>query len=489
MQSLVLHLPADIIIPTLWHGLQPAEQAFVITTGCDLIAQARTKVATLSQEELLAKWKQQSAAELQRLEAALSLEKQKTRDYLEDNKLFYEQQQARLQQQLIEARAECAKLQQDVQQQVRDQVAKECERYRTQLDERSNQVLRITEKYESFLAQMQQQQLQAAANATKSSKQLGDEGEEAAAQQFVHTFRDFAGFRMEKKAHQAHRGDFHLFFREFNVLVDLKNYTGSVQKKELEKIEQDLALNETMDFAWLISLQSSVSDWNRFPIMFKWVVTETRSKCIVIVNHFHTAAGMQPERMLRNLWSTTLEIHRIVGTMGGGRGGEQEDAAHQLEQLKERDLMVIQQLKLSQKRLQEMKKALVHMTQTTRDLETDMTEGLDLLTRGKLVQLLDKQQLVAAWWRQSVTFLGPDLSGKPNAKVLTSTDVWARFRKDNKGWVDQQEMTVDVFKQLLKQVVPPDQVVEKTRNGLLEFPWSAWSAQGPPTTTIDLEFR
>ena len=80
-------------------------------------------------------------------------------------------------------------------------------------------------------------------------------------------------------------GDFHLFFEKFNVLVDLKNYSGSVQKKELDKIEHDLSINDTMDFAWLISYESNVSDWNRFPVMCKWIVTDVGLKCIVIVNY------------------------------------------------------------------------------------------------------------------------------------------------------------------------------------------------------------
>ena len=120
----------------------------------------------------------------------------------------------------------------------------------------------------------------------KSSISIGDDGEQIF-ENLSDTFKDFTGYKIENKAKQGHKGDFHLFFKDFNVLVDLKKYSGSVQKNELEKIEHDLGINNTMDFAWLISYDSNVSDWNRFPIMYKWIVTENGLKCIIIINNLN----------------------------------------------------------------------------------------------------------------------------------------------------------------------------------------------------------
>jgi hypothetical protein len=75
-------------------------------------------------------------------------------------------------------------------------------------------------------------------NVTKSSCALGDDGENIF-EYLSDTFKDFNGYKIENKSKQGHKGDFHLFFEEFNVLVDSKNYSGTVQKKEVNKIETD----------------------------------------------------------------------------------------------------------------------------------------------------------------------------------------------------------------------------------------------------------
>ena len=183
---------------------------------------------------------------------------------------------------------------------MKNEVEKEKEKHKIVLEEKDKQLQRMTENYEKFLKQTTE---------GKSSKKIGDEGEE----NFIlltETFKDFTGYKLEKKAHQAHKGDFHLLFKDFNVLVDLKNYSGSVQKKEVEKIEHDLSINNTIDFAWLISYDSNVSDWNRFPIMYKWIVTDIGLKCIVIVNNLN--ANKNPTDMLRTVWSITYELHKMI---------------------------------------------------------------------------------------------------------------------------------------------------------------------------------
>lgn len=475
-QSLTLQVPAGFVVPAVWHGLSPEEMAWLVEAGCRVLQEARRKVVAWNQQDVQREHQQV----VQQMERAMEEEKDKARKWLEQTKDFYQKQLERMQQEVVEVRAAMVSEQRVQQQQVQHQVQQlleaERERLRGQLEERGAQVLRITEKYEQFLALQQQQQqqhqlLQQQQNQVKTSKRLGEEGEEEAMQLMDETFRDFAGYRMERKSHQAHRGDVHLFFRDFTVLVDLKNYTGAVQRKEVEKIEHDLALNETMDFAWLISLESVVSEWNRFPVMFKWSMTEAnQSKCVVIVNNLR--GHPRPQEMLRSVYSVTQELHRWMKKQQ--TSSVEAEAEQELDRLKERDFQVVQQIRTSQKRLVEMKKGLVQMTQTVKDLETDVLQALQVLTQDRLQQELDKQAKIRQWWERQVE----TVSGVPQAtapgprKMLTSTDVWGRFRKEPEN--QQLVATVEEFKQWLKQVVPPEEWVEKTRGGLMEFPRCQW---------------
>jgi hypothetical protein len=117
------------------------------------------------------------------------------------------------------------------------------------------------------------------------------------------------------------------------VLVDLKNYASTVQKKEIEKIEHDLSINNTMDFAWLISYESNVSDWYRFPIMCKWIVTEMGLKCIIIINKLNS--NNNPTDILRVIWNMTNEIHMIMSKTKENNYKEIDNI--ELEKIRERD--------------------------------------------------------------------------------------------------------------------------------------------------------
>jgi hypothetical protein len=311
------------------------------------------------------------------------------------------------------------------------------------LDNKDKQVVRIIENYEKFLQQTD----------TKSSKKLGDEGED----NFIllsETFKDFIGYKIEKKSHQGHKGDFHLFFEKFNVLVDLKNYTGKVQKKELEKIEHDLSINDTMDFAWLISYESSVSEWNRFPIMCKWIVTDVGLKCIIIVNNLNS--NKEPTDTLRIVWNMTNEIHMMMSKT-------KEIDNTELEKLRERDYNILQKIKIAQKRLSEMRRNVVSMSQITKDIENDIIDAVSMFTNELSKNEFDKSLKIKEWWNENIIFIGN------NDNKLTSTDVWSRFKKENKVYVDEMKMLIDNFKNCVKNFVDVNNYVEKNKKGLIEF--------------------
>ena len=168
---------------------------------------------------------------------------------------------------------------------------------------------------------------------------------------------------------------------KFRRLVDLKNYTGKVQKKELEKIEHDLSINDTMDFAWLISYESTVSDWNRFPIMCKWIVTDVGLKCIIIVNNLNS--NKNPIDVLRVVWNMTNEIHMMMSKT-------KEIDNTELEKLRERDYNVLQKIKTAYKRISEMKRNIVSMSQTAKDIENDMIDSINMFTNELSKNEFDK---------------------------------------------------------------------------------------------------
>ena len=439
-------VPEDWDVPEELNIFSPEENAFILDVGCETIKEARSLVAGLSQKEIYNKIREESKGEIERLEMDL-LVQQKLNSSLDSSiRSFYEKQVEQMKKQLEDLKTQVLNYECQNKDVIELEVKKEREKYKILLEEKDKQLLRMTENYEKFLKQNTE---------NKSSKKIGDEGED----NFIllsDTFKDFAGYKLEKKAHQAHKGDFHLLFRDFNVLVDLKKYSGSVQKKELEKIEHDLSINNTVDFAWLISYDSNVSDWNRFPIMYKWILTDMGLKCIIIVNNLNS--NKNPVDTLRNVWCITNELHNMIN-----KTKETEVDNTEIQKLRERDYNVLQKIKTAQKRLSEMKRNVTSMSQITKDIENDIIDAISLFTNEMVKNDYDKSGKIKEWWNESIEFDDSD------ENKLTSTEIWTRFKKDNKVYVDENKMVIEEFKNHLKNFIDVEHYVEKSKKGSLEF--------------------
>lgn len=437
-------VPMDWVIPETLNMLCPEESALILDMGCKTIKEARKMVTGLSQKEIYNKIREESKEEIKKLELDLLVQKEVQSNmevYINNNN---KKQIEQMKEQIDKLRSQVITYECQNKIVIDAEVNKEKEKYKMILNDKDKQIMRMTENYEKFLKQTME---------NKSSKKIGDEGED----NFVllsETFKDFVGYNIEKKSHQAHKGDFHLFFEHFNVLVDLKNYTGKVQKKELEKIEHDLSINDTMDFAWLISYESSVSEWNRFPIMCKWIITDVGLKCIIIVNNLNSNGN--PTDVLRIVWNMTNEIHIMM------RKSKEVDNT-ELEKLRERDYNVLQKIKTAQKRLSEMKRNVASMSQIAKDIENDIIDAVSMFTNELSKNTFDKSLKIKEWWNETIEF---DNNGETK---LTSTEIWSKFKKENKNFVDEHKMLVDEFKSHLKNFIDVDYYIEKSKKGSLEF--------------------
>jgi len=442
LQIINITIPVDDVLPDIISTFTPEENILMLKIGSACLKEGRNAAAGLSQKEIYNKIKDETKDEIQKLELDLLVEKELKGKLSEEISKIYQKQLEQMEQQLNIYRKQLKIYESENEDFVRSEVEKEREKYRIVLDEKDKQLNRMTENYEKFLKQ----------NEVKSSKKIGDEGEDA----FVlmsETFKDFPGYKLEKKAHQAHKGDIHLFFKDFNVLVDLKNYSGSVQKKELEKIEHDLSINNTMDFAWLISYDSNVSDWNRFPIMYKWIVTDIGLKCVVIVNNLN--ANKNPVDVLRNVWSITNELQKMMSKTKV----EEKD----VQDMMERDYNVVQKIKLAQKRLSELRRSVMGMSQITKDIENDIVDALSLLSNEIVKNETDKNIKIKEWWEQNIE---PD---EDDESKLTSIEIWSRFKKDNKDYVEEHKLLIDDFKNYVKIFIDVDKYNEKSKKGSIEF--------------------
>jgi len=469
LKTINITIPEDKTLPEIISTFSPEENYMMLKIGSQSLDEGRKSAIGFSQKEIYQKIRDESKEEIEKLELDILVERELSKKIGDKISKIYDAQVEQMKKQnekleliVQELREKIKTYEYENADFVKTEVDKVREKCDALLQEKEKRLIRMTENYEEFLKQ-----------SNKSSKHLGDEGEDNF-YLLTETFRDFLGYKLEKKSHQGHKGDFHLFFNEFNVLVDLKNYTGTVQKKEVEKIEHDLSINDTMDFAWLISYESNVSEWNRFPIMYKWILNDVGVvKCIVIVNNLNASGN--PTDVLRNLWSITYELHKIINKT------KDEADDYDIKELKEREYNVLQKIKTAQKRMVEMKRCATSISQTTKDIENDILDAISILSNEIVKNVFDKNSKIQSWWNEKIEFT------ESSDNKLTSTEIWLRLKKDNKEYVDENNMTIEDLKNYIKNYIDFDNYIEKSKKGAIELVGFVFKKEPVPDEKMEVE--
>ena len=158
------------------------------------------------------------------------------------------------------------------------------ERLTVALDKLDTQVHKVQEIYSSQTKQ-------------ESMKHIGDVGEIKFQSLALESFRFFEKFELIHTATEANKGDFHMLFKDFTVLVDVKNWDNMVTNGEREKLHRDL-LGTDMMFGWMVSLKTDIRKFDNFPISVEWLRPD---KCIIYVNSL--LKHHNPVEFLRLVWN------------------------------------------------------------------------------------------------------------------------------------------------------------------------------------------
>lgn len=448
-----LTIPSDAVMSNELNNFSAEENYLMLKIGCECLIEGRKVVAGLTQKEIYNKIKQESIAQTNKLELDVLTEKELSKKMEERIKKIYEGQIEKLERQIeiILNQLDNSKRQLKVYESenneiIQQKINAEKDNYELLLKEKDKQNQLNRESFDKALSLFNK-------NVYKSSKEKGDCGEDVF-NYLSNTFKDFGGYKIENKSKQGHKGDFHLFFDEFNVLVDSKNYAShlNVQKKEVSKIEQDLIANNNMKFAWLIALDSDICEWNRFPIMNKWIMTDGGMKCIIFVNNL--LDNKDPQNVLRLVWSICNEFNKLIK--------ENDSDDDKLKFYIDRDLLLHQKIKQLQERSSEMRRNINGSSKILKDIENDIIELLLLISNEILENESKKHNLINEWWDNNIEYTDDDCK-------LISTEIWNKFKKENKEYISEKNITIETFKEIIIKNVNSSKYIEKTKKGAIEF--------------------
>jgi hypothetical protein len=256
------------------------------------------------------------------------------------------------------------------------------------------------------------------------------------------------------------------------LLVDSKNYTGSVQKKEIIKIESDLNTNVNMNFAWLVSLNSNICEYNKFPIMTKWITTDDgKTKCILMINNL--LDNKEPRNVLRQAWQICNDIYRLTKKV------DKEDG--ELEEYREKNLIYKKCIENLQDKATELRRSMNVSNNILKTIDNNLLEILSLLSDKMISEKYDVNNKIKEWWNLNMEYVDND-------NVITSTEIWNKFKRDNKEYVGENKMLIEKFKDVLTSFVNSSHYIEKNKKGAIDFVGYNWKQiEIKPIENLEIE--
>lgn len=423
----------------------PEENLLIIKIGTSCLLEGRKSVVNLTQKEIQQKIQNDFKDEIQNLEMNILCEKETSKKIEERMEKMYDTQILQMKKQIDLLSTQLKEYEMSNKEIINKEVNKAKEKYELLLQEKDKQNQLNREVFDKAIQLTNK-------NVTKSSCALGDDGENIF-EYLSDTFKDFNGYKIENKSKQGHKGDFHLFFEEFNVLVDSKNYSGTVQKKEVNKIETDLMINDNMKFAWMVSLNTNISEYNRFSISCKWITTDVGVKCILFINNL--LSNKEPSNVLRQAWYICNEFNKMTKKIYS------EDV--DLLKYRETELKQKKQIENLQERVSELRRSINTSYNILKQMDNDLIEMLMINSDKIINNNFELNNKIKEWCENNIKYTANDGS------KLTSTEIWLKFKKENKEYVQENKITIDLFKDELTSLIDNSKFTEKTKKSAIEF--------------------
>ena len=434
LKTLQITVPAEKVLPDL-SSFSPEENYVMLKIGCDCLLEGRKVVAGLTQTEIYEKIQSETKEDIQKLEMGIMLEKETSKKMEERYVKMYDTQIENLKKQIGMMNLQIMSYESGNKEVINNEVERMREKCDATLAEkdRQNQINR-----EIFDKALKVSQISMTEKGSTGELKFSD---------IANTFKDYKKFYLEDKHTQSGQGDFHLHFDEFKVLADAKNYSNKVDKTQRDKIKKDLMKNEHVSFGWLVSLNTNIDKFDKDPIMFEWINT---SQCILYINNL--LSFNEPEKILRLCYLLSSQLYKFIKV--------QDTDDIELGSLRETNYKIIGKIKNMKSSIREINTSINVMKKQVDNLNYEIVDILELETKENVnsgFSLMDE------WWNENI--------GHTTEKnvVLSSTEIWVRFRQENKDVIKELEITPDTFKEYIKTRVSSECRVIKSKKGAIEL--------------------
>jgi hypothetical protein len=429
-------LPGDAIMPEILSTFSPEENYMMLKIGCETLSEGRKVVANLTTDEIFKKVRNDFNTEIEKLNNEIINERKISLLMNEKITKMYETQIDQLNKRFENAMSQIEIYKQGNSSSLNEEMKKVKDKYDLLYREKEKQVERMTEVHEKLIVHHQ---------SSKSTSHKGSEGEKKF-EEYAETFIDFKGFNIIDKHTQGGEGDFHLHFEEFDILVDAKNYKKKVPVDQREKIKNDLQKNEHLHFGWLVSLNTSIDKYDKSPVMYEWINTK---QCLVYINNL--SSFEDPKKILRIVWFTCKELYKMTQDVNFDE--------EELTKLKDDRFKLMDKIRGFRKNIREINTSM----NATRNLVQLMDDELKSMLENETDEIVSSNiSLFDDWWKENIEITEEDVE-------ISSTELWTKFKQDNRSIINDMEISGDKFKQYLKSKMPNTSINLRNKNANSAF--------------------
>jgi hypothetical protein len=426
-KEIKLYIDEDDHIDERIHLFSSKEIIQAIEIGVESIIRGRNFAVNMSQQEIYNKIKDESMEEIKKLEMEMVVQREVHKKMEEKIESIYKEKEEQIKnkneklEDIIKGLKEEVKVyEMESSKMIQEEILKEREKLNIILQEKENQVNKLSETFNNVIKMT-----------NKSNSHKGSDGEKTF-KYYAETFKDFKGYDIVDKHTQGGEGDFHMHFDEFDILVDAKNYKKGVPSRERDKIKGDLLKNEHINFAWLVSLNTKIDKFDKSPIMYEWVST---TKCICYINdlsHYE-----DPSNILRVAWFTCKELFKFITI-------DEEVDVSELTELRESKFRINDKIKNVRKTIRELNTTIGVFKKQVDNVDYELRDLLDVETS---IMVESNFTILNNWWNENIEKTEEDVS-------MVSTDIWFKFRQDNKDCIKEFDITPEKFRDFIKTKLP-----------------------------------
>jgi hypothetical protein len=113
-------------------------------------------------------------------------------------------------------------------------------------------------------------------------------------------------------------------------------------------------------------------------------------------------------------------------------------------------------------------------------MDNDLLEMLSNISDNIANEKFVSNNKIKEWWDENIEYVNDE-------SKMTSTEIWNKFKKDNKEYVGENKITIESFKSMITCIISSSNYVEKSKN-IIEFIGFKWKQiEVKPIDNLEIE--